>query len=255
MPYANIEEAFTTYSDSYSSNGRSIMYGGADESSLDSIRQPYNINNTDPADDFPNIASNYIPDNYNFKYTGNKQWEVLNDDIRGLNSPSNTSFNQSPDQPLAVRPAQIRTDNIQPVSANRPLIDRLWDRPTGAEVDDIKRAQNRENLDQGAPDVQLLSAPSPNSDRPILSTAFSDRISNDCSDQNCMTLLNHILACPGCTDKLKTLLGVSDNRLFGFQLPKINLSKFMFWIVLLIILVAVYELLNTLFRRITNRII
>jgi len=256
MPYANLNEAYTTYTESFP--GSSLVGGAVSDngSTLDSIKNPFNVSNADPSDDFPDLATNYVPDNYNFKYSGKNEWDVLDNQIKNINNnndKSNTFLSESPDRAVnTVRRSQIESqiETVQPISQNRPLIDKLWDRPTGADVDDIKRSLNKERMtsDVGN-DVKVIGAPIANSGNNDYMNSEMATLPANCSDENCMTLLNHILACEKCTDKLKTLLGVSNTgKIMGFQLPNVNLSKLMFWIVLIILIVAVYELLNTLFR-------
>lgn len=191
MPYANLNEAFL--------DGSSV---GSD-STLASLKNPFKIANTDPADDFDRIAENYVPDNYNITYSGKNEWDILDEDIRGLSPLPNQSVVRNP-------------DHVMPISTNRRSRDRIWDRPTGAYIEGS-------GLD-----------------------VFKET-KTDCSDQTCLQFLDHILECEKCATKFRKLMDLSK----GSSFPEINLQKLMFWIVIVILIIAVYELLNSIFRRLT----
>lgn len=263
MPYANISEAFTTYTESFS--------GGADTSTLDSIKNPFNIKTTDPADDFSKIASNYTSDGYNITYSGRNEWDILDEDIRGLNTPANQNVAQSPDRLVA-------SSLVDPVTTNRRLGDRVWDRPTGAQVDESKRARDIALQAANPQGVRMIAAPNQlattggstplptgaiisNTNNIPMTSGFSANtldgapVADYCSDETCLKLLNHILGCENCAVKFKKLMNVSSGgggNFFGIEIPEINFSKLMFWIIIVILIVAVYELLNSLFRRFTK---
>lgn len=282
MPYANIHEAFNTYtdnltesssgslrnSDNYRSNNiRSHQIGGDTASStaelrnIEQIQRPFNINNTDPADDFPDIAANYVSDGYNFKYSGLNEWDVLDPQLKTTNEPANRTVFQSPDR--VVSAAQLPSTKLQPITQQRSAIDKIWDRPTSSEVDSFKMNQDV-NLDMfggigtapGSTSVKtggqnngvtMIAAPKISENLDLVGAPTSPVV---CSDEHCMSMLNHIMGCQGCVEKLRKLLGTEEStKILGMAIPEINLSKLMFWIILIILIVAVYELLNTLFRR------
>lgn len=272
MPYANIHEAFTTYTESFSGGSA----GGDQTSSLGSIKNPFNIEGTDPGDDFDRIATNYVSDGYNQIYKGGGEWDILDEEIRGLQTQQNQTIAQSPDR-------IVGSNSITPVTTNRRIGDRVWDRQTGAEVDQSKRARDMALRESNPEGVRMISAPRADAIASSLSTAGVNTtggstplstqidesrsgpinsgfmagapIAGDCSDQTCLQLLNHILGCDNCAVKFKKLMNVSKgsgSSFLGIDLPEINLSKLMFWIILIILIVAVYELLNTLFKRLTK---
>jgi len=324
MPYANYNEAFIDYSDTYSSltgsstgttdlrnpqfgggpsvgqrygqlggaNGTSVVNvnsgsggvtgvsngtgsninGGPNSGMMGNIsklRQTFDINYTDPADDFPNIAANYQSDGYNTTYSSPNEWSVLDPQIKGVRAPTNPNVYLSPDK--VVNPA----DAISPVTQQRTVLDKLWERPTSSEVDDFKLNERREAQAADrfggigtAPGqtARMISAPPPGT--PALgSTNGTENLdlgasvaanaapvsgNGNCGDQECMDMLDRIMKCEECVKKLRNLLGISGNGgsgFFGMEIPEINLSKLMFWVIVVILIVAVYELLNTLFAR------
>jgi hypothetical protein len=70
-----------------------------------------------------------------------------------------------------------------------------------------------------------------------------------CSDEHCLTQLNHILACDDCVIKLRKLIGGAPLNVLGLEIPDLNLAKVIFWVVMIFLIVAVYEMLNRLFNR------
>ena len=319
MPYANLNEAFIDYSDTYSSLngssqatndlrnpnfGKSVgqrygQIGGANGSSvvnlntgmsgvtgvntgtagsnlgdsgmmgnISKLRQTFDINYTDPADDFPDIAANYQSDGYNTTYSSPNEWSVLDPQIKGVRAPTNPNIYQSPDR--VVDP----NAEYSPVTQQRTVLDKLWERPTSAEVDDFKLDERRASQEAdrfggigtapGQQTIQMISAPPPGT--PALGTSADQRAletldlgapvgvgdystgtsAGTCNDQECMAMLDRIMRCEDCVKKLRNLLGISGNGspvggFFGVDIPEINLSKLMFWVIVVVLIVAVYE--------------
>jgi len=71
----------------------------------------------------------------------------------------------------------------------------------------------------------------------------------DCSDGTCLRLIDHILSCPGCAKKLKQLMRLTESTPFGIDFSNWNVSKVIFWLIVAIIVIAVYEMLNNIFNR------
>ena len=71
-----------------------------------------------------------------------------------------------------------------------------------------------------------------------------------CSGQNCLDMLEKIMKCEECVKKLRKLLGIPDKNTNWFDLSELNVSKLVFWVIVIILIVAVYELLNTVMMRI-----
>ena len=235
MPYANYHEAFTTYTESVN-----------DTSTLDSIKNPFHISTTDPADDIPRIANNFTSDGYNTIYASNNQWDIVDtNEIRGNQSATN-----SPDVTI--------------ISQNRRLGDRLWDRETSADVDNAKRAFDLANPTSDINDIRVTTGGSTSipADTNLGNVSGLDgspvgigglATGSMCSDDECVRLMNHSMGCDNCLNKFKKVLGLSENNgndlLGGIKLPEINVTRMIFWVVMVILIVAVYELLNRMFRR------
>lgn len=193
MPYANIDEAFTTYTESFTdSDGNS---------SLNSIRNPFNIKSTSVAEDLPAIANNYPTDNYNLDRQN--EWDILDDDIRGLNKFNNQSLVQSPDRIFK---------NQSPDNLSVPIMN----------TDDLSN---------------------------IIFNKKSDNIVSlgNCDNKTCSKLLDHISTCENCAKKLKKIIGLNNGNFMGID---IDLSKVIFWLVFIILIVAIYELLNSIMKKI-----
>lgn len=324
MPYANYNEAFIDYSDTFSNttgssqgttdlrntnfrgnnsvgqrygqvgganvvntnsgsggisgiesgNGAGIGANSGMMGNISQLKQTFDINYTDPADDFPNIAANFQSDGYNTTYSSPNEWSVLDPQIKGVRAPTNPNIYQSPDKLVN------REDDFSPVTQQRTVLDKLWERPTSAEVDDFKLDERRTTEAEDrfggigtAPGqtARMINAPPPGtpaidpttgSQRDLRSlenldlgapiSQISTSGSGSCGGQECMAMLDQIMKCEECVQKLRNLLGISGNSVggfFGMDIPEINLSKLMFWIIVIILIVAVYELLNTLFAR------
>jgi hypothetical protein len=248
-------------------------------------RRTFDINNTDPADDVPQIAQNYQTDRYNYQYSGLNEWDVLDPGIKGVQVPRNPSASASPDRIISA------AEPVSPITQQRTVIDKLWQRPVSADVDtyNIQQRMAVQDADKfggvGTPGgvtqraAQMLPAPQPGTpaftgdiDNNVENLAGVDAIgqgglldpamtgatatgapSIQCQGKDCMDMLDKIMNCEECMKKLKKLLGANDESLFGFGMPEINLSKLMFWIIVIILIVAVYELLNTLMSRLFAR--
>lgn len=231
------------------------QYGGqtTDSRNISKLQTTFNINSTDPADDVPNIATNNINDGFNVKYSSLNEWNVL--DPNGVNPPINKTIAQSPDR--------IMNDQIyQPTTQQRTSMDRIWDRPTSSEVDTYRLNQSAaiKGTDPyggigTAPRITgttpgttpgTTSGTIPTSDKDNTMTLTGDM----CSDDNCMTMINHIMKCDSCVQKFRKLLGVeTSTKILGMEIPEINMTKLMFWVILIILIVAVYELMNSIFKR------
>jgi len=224
MPYASLNEAYSTYSESFD--------GG---STLDSIKNPFHITASDPADDFPDIAANYKGDGYNVKYSGSDEWNVLEDEV-----PINTTIARTPDQRSGAGGG-----GAVGVSQTRDRQDMGWNRGTGS-------------VTKGHTDAVVAASPMRSQDI----GGIQVDIAQDCSDGTCLKLIGHIMKCPGCKEKLIGLLDLGGNRerggegdvkenFMGFQLPEgVTTSKIIFYIILVILLLAIYELLNSWMNRI-----
>lgn len=70
-----------------------------------------------------------------------------------------------------------------------------------------------------------------------------------CSDEHCLTQLNHILACDDCVMKLRKLIGGGPMNIMGLEIPDLNLAQVIFWVAMIFLIVAVYEMLNRVFNR------
>ncbi len=71
----------------------------------------------------------------------------------------------------------------------------------------------------------------------------------DCSDNTCMSLINHLLSCNNCSNKLRQLLQLTTSSPFGIDMTNWDVSKILFWLIIAIIVIAIYELLNSIFSR------
>jgi hypothetical protein len=83
---------------------------------------------------------------------------------------------------------------------------------------------------------------------------------NNTNNNDCAYSLNHILSCDTCLKKLQKILGVSNNNnnnnnskdtianFFGFNITNKVLSKIIFYLIIIIVIVAVYELLSKSFK-------
>lgn len=291
MPYANLSEAFQTYghltTDTESSydirneesphdqlGGNPNMSGSPSLSSSDiplsniqKIKRTFDVNITDPTDDYPNIAANYLPDGYNLRYSQRDEWDILDPQLRMENAPRNTMIQNSPDS--YVQPT--RAGVIEPITQQRTNLDKLWDRPTSSEVDRFRLRQRRQETGRdpfggigSSPTSHDYRAnnqnrrPRMNTQAPNLSSVENFETPQSanqpqCDDQTCTQMIGHILDCPACLSKFRQLLGVDTGAtLFGIELPKVNITKVIFWTILIILIVAVYELLNGIFRRLTT---
>ena len=322
MPYANLNEAYIDLTDSFSCSssqgtnstsdlrnphfmgaksrcdsvgirygqlgGGYMQHGGLDDNVVNmgsnpapimgNVNRTFNIDNTDPADDVPQIAQNYQSDRYNYQYSGLNEWDILDPGIKGVQAPRNPSAAVSPDR--IVAPAEA----VSPVTQQRTVIDKLWQRPVSADVDtfNIQQRMALQDADKfggvgTAPGVtqraaQMLPAPEPGTPaftgdlRGVENLAGIEASAQNmagvtsgsageinCDGRDCMEMLDKIMNCEECMKKLKKLLGSSDESFFGFGMPEINLSKLMFWIIVIILIVAVYELLNTIMGRLFAR--
>lgn len=326
MPYANLNEAFDDFTDTFSNSSSNTnntsdlrnpnyynrqssvgtrygQVGGADRDSSNTVRQgelagaPFNrvnnninmIQNTfDMSDDVPEIAANYIPDKYNMKYSGHDDWDVIDPDIKGVTAPRNPGLVASPDR------------IISPITQQRTVLDKIWQRPVSADIDtyNINQRNQLNNADRfggigTAPgrtsmvnNNHMIRAPTFQENLTDATSAGAgvgaglgangvrangvgangvgangvgvgvgssgENVSNmdTCSGQNCLDMLEKIMKCEECVKKLRKLLGIQDKNSNWFDLSEVNVSKLVFWVIVIILIVAVYELLNTLMARI-----
>lgn len=219
----------------------------------------------DLTDDVPEIATNYVPDKYNVKYSGHDDWDVIDPDIKGVTAPRNPGLVASPDR------------IIEPITQQRTIIDKLWDRPVSADVDTFQI--NRRNQIRAAdPYGGIGTAPGPTqmNNHMIRAPTFQENLTTPtvaakfggangtgnagvatsagstatCSSQDCLDMLEKVMKCEECVKKLRRLLGMQDKTDNWFDLTDINVSKLVFWVIVIIMIVAVYELLNTIMSRI-----
>jgi hypothetical protein len=308
MPYANLNEAFDDFTDTFSSNSSSnetadlrnpnyynratghasvgTRYGQLGGGQTQQQQPPDNtvrrgelagapfdrVNNNirmmqstfDLSDDVPEIAANYIPDKYNVKYSGSDDWDVIDPDIRGVTAPRNPGLVASPDR------------IISPVTQQRTVIDKLWERPVSADIDTFqinRRNEARANDHYGGigtapgPTQHMIRAPtfqenmatptptntgsSGNSTNTGSGSVSTQPNKGTCSSQECLDMFEKIMGCEECVKKLRRLLGIQDRSNDNwFDLSEVNVSKLVFWVIVIILIVAVYELLNTIMARI-----
>ncbi|MEX0595407.1 MAG: hypothetical protein WD512_02825, partial [Candidatus Paceibacterota bacterium] len=242
-------------------------------------------NTFDISDDVPEIAANYIPDRYNMKYSGNDEWDVIDPDIKGVTAPRNPGLVASPDR------------IISPITQQRTVLDKIWQRPVSADIDTFNI--NQRNLMNSTDNFGGIGTPSGrtniNNNHMIRAPSFQENLSNGnvrdnginsggvantasvanstgaagsvgasgsgsagvggvggdtCSGQNCLDMLEKIMKCEDCVKKLRKLLGIPDKNTNWFDLSEVNVSKLVFWVIAIILIVAVYELLNTVMTRI-----
>lgn len=324
MPLTNLSEAFKPFGEL-----RRRQIGGQDQrvANLGDLARKPNSNRQDLFE----LANNYKSDNYNYVYSGKKDWAIINKDIKDLEAPTNTSVAPSfvpvdtqaqsttSDADLlaslgpSVSSGDLTTDenldrnraaNVDQIQADlarsglarespnasegirhqRDVIDRTWNRPTGAEVDDLRRSltQSGRVMARNPTDkrpVTMIPAPGEGTDltqfleqsglgeastagktqvqpitglvqNPSAKQLQKEGMKTDtggvCSDEHCLTQLNHILACEDCVNKLRKLIGGGPTNIMGLELPELNLAKVIFWVVLIFLIVAVYEMLNRL---------
>jgi len=78
---------------------------------------------------------------------------------------------------------------------------------------------------------------------------------NQCSEGKCNDLVQYLLDCPDCRNKLMNVLGSSNGTnssnfvLFGYDLNKLDWQKVLFYILIGIVVIAFYEIFNMLFSR------
>ena len=288
MPYANLDEAFKNYAETFDCNmsqessrdirndtrnnsfcnhhnqnrmqNKARQYGGATISDVNigKVSPTYSVDITDPADDVPNIASNNMSDGYNTRYSNINNWNVMDPTER---PPINKTIVQSPDR--------IMDQTYQPITQQRTSLDRTWDQPTSSEVDTYRMNQsaqrNAGDIYGGIGTAPRITGIAENQNNPNINNNGNTNNVNtnngnnlntemNCSDDNCMNMINHIMKCDGCLEKFRKLLGVeSGTKIMGMELPNINMTKLMFWVIMLILIVAVYELINSIFTRIFTR--
>jgi hypothetical protein len=197
---------------------------------------------------------------------------VIDSDIKGVTAPRNPGLVASPDR------------IISPITQQRTVLDKIWQRPVSADIDTFNI--NQRNLSNSADNFGGIGTPSGrthiNNNHMIRAPSFQENLSNGnvrdnginasgtaspgaagspgaasgvsgadtCSGQNCLDMLEKIMKCEECVKKLRKLLGIPDKNTNWFDLSEVNVSKLVFWVIVIILIVAVYELLNTVMMRI-----
>lgn len=92
---------------------------------------------------------------------------------------------------------------------------------------------------------------SPDDGRSGMIGGYYDRSSSrgkNCSDSHCMTYIDHILSCDECVEKMIRLLNKRQQRNDWWM--DLDYSQVVFWLILLLILMSMYDLLSRLIRRV-----
>jgi hypothetical protein len=260
MPYASLQEAYKTYDELIgggdTTEGTSNDDLLASELDFDYVEKPFHPSIHNISDDSPELAANYEG-----RLSRNHHKHYRRQHGSGQYGGASTSTGLH----LGVNQVSGIQTNVIEDTSQKDAIAKTEQR----DIDISWRVPKNQSLVQSPDDGVKSFANTPSVLPPYLiegkkfkftrynqgGGADTGIVPGDCSDDTCMSLINHILDCDACAAKLNRLMNLgegsgSSSNVLGFNFTNLNMSKVMFYIIVVILVIAVYELLNNIFRRI-----
>lgn len=237
MPYASLHEAFTPYSEHLSEASETSNPDLINNNIKNKFR-----NRNDVSEYYEN---DHKYDTRDFAVEATQQDPIAAfyglSSAQSLQVPGNTSIAQNPDD--------IRTSVKTYTGPDKQTFsEEQHNYSEGRNYREINR-----DIERNKNKARDNYVSKHNSDIGLGTERFAPTKFQCGSDKECLDLINHLLSCDNCTAKLKKILQVENTpNVFGFELNQKNLSKLMFYIIVALLVIAVYELLNNLFRKLLH---